>query len=101
MTKDPKKIREIARVCTTLSKSAATPEERDEFAELANKWQKFATNAEACLPLLDEGRDPKKDSRHRALRAGRVAKGSVYLFWLCSQATDLGPSPGLLIDLVS
>jgi hypothetical protein len=63
MTKDPKKIREIVRVCITLSKSAATPEERDEFAELANKWQKFATNAEACLPLLDEERDPKKDSR--------------------------------------
>jgi hypothetical protein len=54
MTKDPEKIREIARVCTTLSKSAATPEERDEFAELANKWQKFAANAEAGLPLLDE-----------------------------------------------
>jgi hypothetical protein len=46
MTKDPKKIREIVRVCATLSKSAATPEERDAFAELADKWQKFATDAE-------------------------------------------------------
>jgi hypothetical protein len=67
MTKDPRKIREIARVCATLSKSAATPGERDAFADLANKWQKFATDAEACLLLLSEGFDPKKDSRHRAL----------------------------------
>jgi hypothetical protein len=64
VTKDPRKIREIARVCAMLSKSAATLKERNEFEELANKWQKFATNAEACLPLLDEGwDDPKKDSR--------------------------------------
>jgi hypothetical protein len=67
MTKDPKKIREIARVCATLSRSATTPGERDAFKDLANKWQKFATDAEACLTLLDEGLDPRKDSRHPAL----------------------------------
>jgi hypothetical protein len=36
MTRDPKKFREIARVCAVLSKSAATPEERDTFATLAD-----------------------------------------------------------------
>ena len=38
MTIDPKKIREIARVCATLSKSAPTAEEHDIFANLALKW---------------------------------------------------------------
>ncbi|HEV3241712.1 MAG TPA: hypothetical protein VGY14_00390 [Methyloceanibacter sp.] len=59
MTNDPKKFFEIARVCATLSKSAATtPEERDTFADLANRWQRFATDAEACLKPLDECSDP-------------------------------------------
>ena len=44
-----KKIFEIARVCAPLSKSASTSEERDTFADLANKWQKFAIDAEARL----------------------------------------------------
>jgi len=35
MTSDPKKFVEIARVCATLSRSAATSEERDTFADLA------------------------------------------------------------------
>ena len=34
MTKDPKKFREIACICATLSKSAANAEERDRFADL-------------------------------------------------------------------
>jgi hypothetical protein len=38
MTIDPKKIREVARVCATLSKSAPTAEEHDVFANLALKW---------------------------------------------------------------
>ena len=35
MRRDPKKFREIARVCAVLSKSAVTPEEHDTFATLA------------------------------------------------------------------
>ena len=38
MTIDPRKIREIVRVCATLSKSAPTAEEPDIFADLALKW---------------------------------------------------------------
>jgi hypothetical protein len=60
MTKDPKKFREIARVCATLSKSAATAEERDRLADLADKWRKFATDAEGSLALPDEGSDSEK-----------------------------------------
>ena len=37
-----KKIREIARVCATLSKSAPTAEEHDIFANLASKWLSIA-----------------------------------------------------------
>jgi hypothetical protein len=68
MTNDPKKFFEIARVCTTLSNSAATPEERDTFVVLANKWQKFATDAEACLKPLDGWSNPKEDGWYRGLR---------------------------------
>jgi hypothetical protein len=69
MSKDKKKFHEIARVCAILSKYAATPDERDMFAALANKWQKFATDAEACPTPRDEDSDPKKDkSASRAVR---------------------------------
>jgi hypothetical protein len=64
MTSDPKKFVEIARVCATLSRSAATSEERDTFADLANRWQKFATDAGACFGPFDECADSKKDNRH-------------------------------------
>ena len=46
MTIDPKKIREIARVCATLSKSAPTAEEHDIFANLALKWLSIALDRE-------------------------------------------------------
>ena len=46
MTIDPRKIREIARVCAVLSKSAATVEEHDIFADLAAKWISIARERE-------------------------------------------------------
>jgi hypothetical protein len=46
MTRDPKKFREIARVCAVLSKSAVTPEERDTFATLAETWRGTAFHRE-------------------------------------------------------
>jgi len=42
MTIDARKIREIARVCATLSNSAPTAEEHDIFANLASKWLSIA-----------------------------------------------------------
>jgi hypothetical protein len=42
MTLDQKKIREIARVCSTLSKSAPTAEGHDIFANLTLKWVTMA-----------------------------------------------------------
>ena len=57
MIKDLKKFREIARVCMALSKTALTRQERDTFADRANKWQTCATDAKACLAPLDEGSD--------------------------------------------
>ena len=52
MTIDPKKIREIARVCATLSNSAPTAEERDIFTNLALKWLRIALDRETRLALV-------------------------------------------------
>jgi hypothetical protein len=51
MTIDPKKIREIARVCATLSNSAPTAEERDIFTNLALKWLRIALDRETRLAI--------------------------------------------------
>ena len=51
MTIDPKKIREIARVCATLSKSAPTAEEHDIFANVASKWLSIALDRETRLAI--------------------------------------------------
>jgi hypothetical protein len=53
MTRDPKKFREIARVCAVLSKSAVTPEEREIFANLAETWRGMAASTESFDTLLD------------------------------------------------
>jgi hypothetical protein len=68
MISDPTKLLEIARMCATLSKSAASSEERDRFAELASKWQRLATVADTCILAPDERLDPKCENRNRALR---------------------------------
>jgi hypothetical protein len=51
MTIDPKKIREIAGVSATLSKSAPTAEEHDIFANLASKWLSIAHDRETRLTI--------------------------------------------------
>ena len=51
MTIDPKKIREIARVCATLSKSAPTAEEHDIFANLTLKWLSIALDRKTRLAI--------------------------------------------------
>src|SRR5215475_5991916 len=60
MTIDPRRIREIARVCATLSKSAPTAEEHDIFANLALKWLIIALDRETRfavdLDRFDDGR---------------------------------------------
>ena len=51
MTIDARKIREIARVCATLSNSAPTAEEHDIFANLASKWLSIALYRETRLAI--------------------------------------------------
>ena len=63
MTRDPKKFREIARVCAVLSKSAVTPEERDIFATLAETWRGMSASNESLHALLDQ--DPAVDDLNR------------------------------------
>ena len=65
MTRDPKKFREIARVCAVLSQSAATPEERDTFANLAETWRGMAASSESLHALLDRYPAPGEDDLNR------------------------------------
>ena len=71
MTIDPKKIREIARVCATLSKSAPTAEEHDVFANLALKWVTIALDRETRLAGAD-----RFDDDDDASSASVAAEGS-------------------------
>ena len=59
MAIDPKKIREIARVCATLAERAPTAEEHDIFANLALKWISIALDRETRLAIdrFDDDRD--------------------------------------------
>jgi hypothetical protein len=59
MTRDPKKFREIARVCAVLSKSAVTPKS----AILSQLWPRLGEirhSTESFRALLD--RDPVSDA---------------------------------------
>jgi hypothetical protein len=72
MTIDPRRIREIARVCATLSKSAPTAEEHDIFADLALKWVTIALDREARLAVdLD-----RFDDDHGAPSVSLAGQGS-------------------------
>jgi hypothetical protein len=51
VTIDPRRIREVARVCATLSKSAPTAEEHDIFANLALKWLGIALDRETRFEI--------------------------------------------------
>jgi hypothetical protein len=55
MTIDPRKIREIARVCAALSKSAPTPEQHNIFADLASKWLSVARDRETRDAMISTG----------------------------------------------
>jgi hypothetical protein len=71
MTTDQKKIREIARVCATLSKSAPTAEEHDIFANLALKWLSIALDKETRLAMDldrfdDDGGPPSVSESQKA-----------------------------------
>jgi hypothetical protein len=41
-----------------------TPEERDTFAELADRWERFAADAPAVPKPIDEWSDPARASQH-------------------------------------
>jgi hypothetical protein len=60
MMRDPKKFREIARVCASCRKALVTPEERDTFATVAETWRGMAASNETFRALLD--RDPVTDA---------------------------------------
>ena len=69
MTIDPKKIREIARVCAILSTSAPTREERDIFANLASKWLITALDRETQLAIDLDRFDDDGDAPRASIAA--------------------------------
>jgi hypothetical protein len=73
LTRDPKKFREIARVCAVPSKSAATQEERDTFATLAETWRGIAASSESRHALLDGHPDMDVDDLSRFDNNGRAS----------------------------
>jgi hypothetical protein len=71
MTIDPKKIREIARVCAILSTSAPNPEERDIFANLASKWLTTALDRETQIAIEMDSFERRRGTECQ----GRAAEG--------------------------
>ena len=44
MTSHQRKYEHLAGVCDALAQSASTPEQRESFLDLANKWRAMATS---------------------------------------------------------
>jgi hypothetical protein len=59
MPVDPGECRQHALECVRLAQTAATPEARKIWSDLARTWLMFASDLEANESLLDEGGRPK------------------------------------------
>ena len=51
---DPKQCRDNADFCAKLAENAKTPEERENFANLAQHWIQLAINMENLIGLMDD-----------------------------------------------
>ena len=63
MPGDPKECRQHALNCVRLAQTAATPQSREDFANLAQTWVRLAEDlerAQAFLAALDEEIEPKR-----------------------------------------
>ena len=57
MTTYQRKYEHLAGVCDALAQSASTPEQRESFLDLANKWRAMATSQKLyVVALLDAHR---------------------------------------------
>jgi hypothetical protein len=53
MPGDPKECRQQALECVRLAQTSASPQAREEFANLAQTWIRLADDLERSLTLLD------------------------------------------------
>jgi hypothetical protein len=69
MPGDPKECCQHALRCVRLAQTSASPQAREQFANLANTWLRLAADLEKTLSLFDEA-----VRRRRAHEARRVTK---------------------------
>ena len=53
MPGDPKECRQHALTCVRLAQTSASPQAREQFADLARTWIKLADDLERTLAFLD------------------------------------------------
>jgi hypothetical protein len=61
MPGDPNECRQHARTCAHLAQTAATPEERQSFANLTNMWLRLASELESTLALVKRFQVKERD----------------------------------------
>ena len=63
MPGDPKECRQHALVCVRLAQTSASPQAREEFANLARTWIRLADDLERTLAFLDVLEDETEPER--------------------------------------
>ena len=63
MPGDPKECRQHALNCVQLAKTAASPQAREEFANLARTWIRLADDLERTVAFLDVLKDETEPER--------------------------------------
>ena len=63
MPGDPKECRQHALNCVQLAKTAASPQAREEFANLGRTWIRLADDLERTLAFLDVLEDETEPKR--------------------------------------
>jgi hypothetical protein len=64
MPGDPKKCRQHALTCVRLAQTSASPQAKEQFANLARTWIRLADDLERSLALIDS-RDEDSEPQRR------------------------------------
>jgi hypothetical protein len=71
MPGEPKECRQHALNCVQLAKTAASPQAREEFANLARTWIRLADDLEGTLAFLDVLEHETEPERRTVVRTRR------------------------------
>jgi hypothetical protein len=63
MPGDPKECRQHALACVRLAQTSATPQTREQFANLARTWIRLADDLERTLAILEADDETEPDRR--------------------------------------